>query len=314
MRGRKERKRAMKSSPASNRPLVPGAPGRPEEIESPTNRRLVHPLSRVLVDRLVHTRVTPNQVSVAGVFLAAAGAICYWRLPWPWAALVGLPFWFAWHVLDGADGDLARRTGRASTSGELVDGICDHLSQALLYVALALVLQRTTGGWAWVLAVAAGASHFLQSNVYETGRKTYRRWVYGTAWMRQGFSGKNPVQAALGGLYLAVSRLASPGEERLEAAAGPILAAGGDGERAMRARYRTMFAPLVKASGVLGGNARTIAAFLSMLAGRPGWFFLFEIVALNLVLVVAIVRRRRLEKTLLDSLGATAPQAASAPN
>jgi phosphatidylglycerophosphate synthase len=32
-----------------------------------------------------------------------------------------------WHVLDGADGDLARMTGRASPQGELFDGICDYV-------------------------------------------------------------------------------------------------------------------------------------------------------------------------------------------
>src|ERR1700676_2404981 len=125
----------MKSSASSfPTPLGP-APGRPDEIEEPTNRYLVHPVSRALVNVLIATPATPNQVSVASVFMAGGAALCYAQLAWPWNALAGLAFQFAWHVLDGADGDLARRTGRASTVGELVDGICDHLSQALIYVA-----------------------------------------------------------------------------------------------------------------------------------------------------------------------------------
>jgi phosphatidylglycerophosphate synthase len=289
----------MKSSLTSPADLSRPAPGRPLEVESPTNRWLVHPVSRALVDRLIHTSVTPNQVSMFSVVVAAAGAFCYWRLDWPLAALAGLPFWFAWHVLDGADGDLARRTGRASTIGELVDGICDHLSQVLLYVALALVLQRAIGPWAWAWASAAGASHFIQSNAYETGRKTYRRWVYGATWMRQDFAGGNLIQRALGGVYLGVSRLASPGEAQIEATLTPILKAGGAPAAAARKAYLERLAPVVKGGGVLGGNSRTIAAFLSMAAGNPLWFFLYEIVVLNAVLVGVMLWRGRREQQLI---------------
>ncbi len=283
----------MSTAQCENDSLSP-APGRPGEIEDPTNRWLVHPVSRALVDGLVHTPITPNQVSIAGFLVGVAGALAYVRLPWPWSAFIGLLLWFAWHVLDGADGDLARRTGKASPLGELIDGICDHASQVVLYVAFALALQRTMGAAsAWWLASIAGASHFIQANAYESGRKTYRRWVYGAAWMRQTGSGTG-VAALLGGLYLAVSKLLSPGEEKVEAAMDQRLAAGAASATAARAQYQALYAPLVKFSGALGGNSRTLAAFLSVLVGNPAWFFLFEISVLNLVLAAVMFRRARL--------------------
>ncbi len=262
------------------------------------------------------TAATPNQVSVASVFAAAAGAFCYARLAWPWGAFAGLACFFAWHVLDGADGDLARRTARASTSGELVDGICDHISQALLYIAFAFVLQRSLGGWAWAIAACAALCHFVQANVYETGRKTYRRWVYGATWMRQNLdslAGAGAVKGALGGLYLCVYNLSNPGEARVEAAMARRLAEDGCSAAAARALYRALYAPVVKASAVLGGNTRTMAAFLSMLAGTPLWYFLFEIGALNAALVGLTIWRRRRDGTLLTGI-AQESQAAFAPN
>lgn len=266
------------------------------EIEAPTNRWLVHPLSRALVDVLIRTPATPNQVSVSSVFVAAAGAACYVGLPWPWNAPAGLVFQIAWHVLDGADGDLARRTGRASPIGELVDGICDHVSQAILYVALAIILRRALGDWAWILAFGAGLSHFVQANAYESGRKTYRRWVYGAAWMRQSQAeARGPLQRALGALYLAVSSLFSPGEARVE------VAMAGDPPGA-RELYLRRFAPLVSASGVLGANARTVAAFLAVLAGSPLWFFLWEITALNVALAAFTVMRARRNAAIVSAL------------
>jgi phosphatidylglycerophosphate synthase len=293
------------------------APGRPREIEAWTNVHLVHPVSRSVVNMLLSTPVTPNQGSLASVVCAAAAAACYLYLGWPWAAFAGVACQFAWHVLDGADGDLARRSGRASALGELIDGICDHFSQVLIYLALAYVLQRQGwGSWAWVIACVAGASHFIQANVYETGRKTYRRWVYGADWMRQtsaASAGQRLPQRALAGLYMAVSNLASPGEARVEAAMAPALSGDTAGANRARGAYRELYAPLVKASGLLDSNTRTIAAFASILAGSPLWFFLFEIAVLNIVLVLIGRERRRRDDRLVAVVEGSA-QAASAPN
>jgi phosphatidylglycerophosphate synthase len=211
-------------------------------------------------------------------------------------AILGLLGQFAWHVLDGADGDLARRTGRASPVGELIDGVCDHASQVLVYVALALMAQRTAGGWAWVAAVAAGASHFLQANAYETGRKGYRHFVYGAAWMRQTGAGAKGVAAALGGFYMAASSLLSPGEAAVETAMAKAPAGLG------AERYRQAFAPLVKASGILGSNGRTLAMFLAVLVRQPIWFYLWELTALNVALVVLAVWRARASAALVRAL------------
>jgi phosphatidylglycerophosphate synthase len=274
--------------------LAAPAPGRPAEIEEPTNRYLVHPVSRAVARALTDTPITPNQVSVASVFMAAGAGGCYLVLSWPWVALGGLLFQFAWHVLDGADGDLARRTGRASPIGELVDGICDHLSQAILYVALATGLMRQIGPSAWALAIAAALSHFVQANAYETGRKTYRRWVYGAGWMRQTLGSvekRGHLQGALGRIYLSVSNFTNPGEEEVERALSDP-PSDGDGEAGKH--YQELFAPLIRSSFWLSGNTRTMAVFVSMLVGSPAWFFLFEVTALNLALVwITVLRGRR---------------------
>src|SRR5450432_3658230 len=95
----KEPNRAMKSSLSCDSAAPVAAPGRPREIEEATNRHLVHPVSRKVVDLLMKTAATPNQVSVASVFAAGAGAFCYAQLAWPWGAFAGLACFFAWHVL-----------------------------------------------------------------------------------------------------------------------------------------------------------------------------------------------------------------------
>ena len=283
----------MNSSASSSIDAATGAPGRPGEIEGVTNIYLIHPLARAVVDVLARTPVTPNQVSVASVFFAAAGAASFAGLPWPISAFAGLILLLCWHVLDGADGDLARRTGRASPIGELVDGICDHASQACIYIALGWMLVPTIGGaGAAGLATAAALCHFVQANGYETGRKTYRRWVYGAAWMRQTQGeGGNIFQRVLGGLYIGLSHLMAPGETELEAALEPKIAAGGEAAATARADYRRAHLFVVKRSGLLSSNSRTIAAFLAVLAKMPAAFFIYEITVLNGVLVAVLLFR-----------------------
>ena len=89
-----------------------------------------------------------------------------------------------WHIVDGADGDLARMTGRASATGELVDGVCDYVGNIIMYFAFAFLPTNVWGAWAWVLAVAAGASHIVQTNHAETQRRLYLWRAYGVPWLR----------------------------------------------------------------------------------------------------------------------------------
>ncbi len=245
-----------------------GAPGasppnaRPSEIEELLNRRFVHPLSRVLVDLLIPTGITPNAVSVLGVVMMCAACACYGLLAWPLGPLLGFVFHVGWHVFDGADGQLARRTGRSSPIGEIVDGVCDHVSHVVLYVTLALILVPRIGGWALALAAVSGGSRALQSMCYETARRSYRRWMYDVSWIRQDL-GRAGAQAAggagragvfLAGLYLRLSSLVRADDGAVDAAMARALAGpAGQADRA-RALYRREALPLVKRAQWLSAN------------------------------------------------------------
>ena len=259
---------------------------RPAELELWSNRRLIHPLSRVLAGRLASTRVTPNMVSVAGAMMAAVGAAAYTLGPWPWGAVLGLASHYAWHVLDGADGELARRTGRSSPFGELVDGICDYAGRTVLYLALGAYAAAQFGAWVWGLAVFVGVSRIVQANFYETVRRQYRRWVYGTAWIRQTLAtpqarGGRGVADALGRLFLAVSARVTPPTDGLDAAVDRAAAEGAPGLALARAACREELVPVVRRAAILSTNAETVAIFLSMLAGGPIYLFAYVAVLLN---------------------------------
>ncbi len=239
---------------------------------------------------LVPTPVTPNMVSVFGAAMVVTAGILYAWVGTPLAIAVGFALHLLWHVVDGADGDLARMSGRASPRGEVVDGMCDYLGHTVLYLMLASALDDSIGAVAWVLAVSAGVSRAVQSVFAESSRRTYQWWAYGVPWIQQNKNAASGAGGALARLYLAAASLLNGATARVN-----TLVASAEVDPAERQRI----ARLARESGpgflaipaVLGANPRTIMLGVSMLAGSPLWFFIVEATILNVVLVAGVLRQ-----------------------
>lgn len=269
-------------------------PERPSEMHDVFNRRLYHPTARTLAKALAVTFVTPNMVSFAGAGCVVAAAFAYTQLSWPLSALVGLLLHMTWHVVDGADGDLARMTGRSSVRGELIDGICDYTSHIILYLMLGAVMTAWIGNMSWAILVAAGASHIIQVNHYEVQRRRYQWWVYGTPWMQSTRTEIAP-GSVLGAIIFGYLALANRFASRESVIEDAISSAAGDPARlaAIRETIRRSYAAPLGASTFLGANHRTITLGLSMLAGSPLYHMVYQITVLNLVLIRSIAVQRR---------------------
>lgn len=265
--------------------------GKPREVQGLLNRLVYHPAARGLARMLALTPVTPNMVSVFGAAMVVFAGLFYTQVGGVWGIAAGFALHLLWHVVDGADGDLARMTGRASANGEMIDGICDYGGHLVLYLLLAASLDDLIGGWAWGFAVAAGLSRIVQSIYAESQRRTYLWWVYGIPWMRIAKPG-GAASGSAAGLYVSAGEALSAGTipiDRLVAAAqiDPV--------------ERARIAELTRHAGrrtlpwqiALGSNPRTVLLGCSMIAGGPLWFFLIEATVLNALLVASIVQQRR---------------------
>jgi phosphatidylglycerophosphate synthase len=298
-------------------------PRRPRELQDSLNYYLYHPLAWRLARALAPTPITPNMVSVGGGLFVVAAGIAYWRgaawgLAWPWAPLLGLALHMTWHVVDGADGDLARLTGRSSPLGELIDGICDYVSHIVLYILLVIVLAPSIGwGWAWFWGLAAGASHIAQANFVEVQRRFYQYWTYGVPWLNNAtqaddslFKDKRGVswilRAAVRG-YLRLASGMSPTALTIDRAVTAAIAAdrAGDGTRLaqIRAEVQHEQRPLLFMLKFLGPNPRAITLGIAMLIGSPLWYFVYQSLVLNVLLVVAVRREDAAALRVVERLG-----------
>jgi phosphatidylglycerophosphate synthase len=275
----------------------PERPRRARELQDPLNHYLYHPLAWQLAVRLARTPLTPNMVSVIGAGFVIAAGIAYAQPWWPVSALLGLVLHMTWHVVDGADGDLARISGRSSPTGEMVDGLCDYISHIVLYFVLGYLLSLQIGGWSWVIMTVAGLSHIVQSNHVEVQRRQYQWWVYGTPWLRNTHSADSATAnsgfGALVSFYLSLASGMTPHALKIDAA----VAAANDLDPAaldrIRAAVRAEAPPLLFLCKLLGPNPRAIVLGLSMLAGSPIWYFFYQAVVLNILLAVSVVRHNR---------------------
>ena len=289
----------------------PKRPQRPRELQDPLNYYLYHPLAWMLARALAKTPITPNIVSVAGALCVIAAAWSYAQPGFPESALLGLALHMTWHVVDGADGDLARLTGRASPIGEMVDGLCDYLSHFVLYVTLGWLLSLSMGWTAWIWAVIAGVSHAVQSNHVEVQRRQYQYWVYGTPWIRQSHkTGSETAQSgfsALVTLYINAASSMTPYAVHIDDA---VAAAEGDRSRlqTIRTVARAKLVPLLTLCKWLGPNPRAIVLGCSMLAGGPGWhgalyYFIYQVAALNALLVWSVFAHNKAARRIAARIG-----------
>lgn len=290
----------------------PKRPVRPRELQDPLNHYLYHPLAWQLARLLAPTSVTPNLVSVFGALMVVLASAAYAQPWYPWSAALGMALHMTWHVVDGADGDLARLTGRSSPIGEMVDGLCDYLSHVVLYLVLGWLLTGAGSFWAgwpgWLLMLAAGISHAVQANHVEVQRRQYQYWVYGTPWLRSSHAKSDSATSrswagALVSSYLAVASGMTPHALTIDAA---VEAAKGDPKRlgTIADAVRAEAPPLLRLCKILGPNPRAVILGLSMLAGSPLWYFLYQTVVLNLLLVASVRAHNAAAQRIAARIGA----------
>lgn len=96
------------------------------EVEDPLHRYLNRPLAYAFVWAVYRTRLTPNQVTFAGLVIGIASGMVF-LVGTPWAMVAGgLMFW-ASSILDDADGMLARAKNMFSELGRAFDGSADMI-------------------------------------------------------------------------------------------------------------------------------------------------------------------------------------------
>lgn len=127
---------------------------------------------------LKHTPVTPNQVSVVSLGVAALALVAFAY----GYNIVGGVLTQASSIVDGVDGDLARAKGMASPFGGFLDAVLDRYADALIVMGLAIWTASTQdGSLAWVLGFWAITGSlvisYTRARVPEAARTVFDRGI-----------------------------------------------------------------------------------------------------------------------------------------
>jgi len=119
----------------------------------------VHHIARAAIVRpLMPTPVTPNQLTTVRMATGIAAAVAVGAGVDLWRD-VGAGLFVLSVLLDRADGDLARQTGRTSPGGHKFDLVADAVSNALILFGLGVGLRDGGFGlWAVPMGALAGAA------------------------------------------------------------------------------------------------------------------------------------------------------------
>lgn len=113
-----------------------------KDSDGPISRYLNRPLSTALSRLLVHTPVTPNQISVSTLVLSLIGAGFAVAGGYVNFLIAGVLFQIA-SIVDGTDGEIAKLKFLSSHRGEWIDTVCDNLSYLAFLAGLTLGAYRT---------------------------------------------------------------------------------------------------------------------------------------------------------------------------
>lgn len=249
---------------------------------------------------------------LGGVFGIAAGHLYFYRNLTINITGMALHVWA--NLLDNADGQLARLTGRQSREGRIVDSLVDHLIFTSIYAHLALrCLFEGASPIIFLVALAAALSHGLQGGAADYYRNAYLYFISrrsrgdfdSSAALRSDYEGltwrERPWQKLLLALYLNFTRQQEMISASLRRFRDTV-------ERFfpeqipewLATQFRNVARPNFKFWGVLMTNSRMLVLFAVLLVDRAAWFFWIEITIFNLLLIYLLFREESMCRSLLD--------------
>ncbi|HWA45381.1 MAG TPA: CDP-alcohol phosphatidyltransferase family protein [Hypericibacter adhaerens] len=136
----------------------------------------IHRLVQPMVEPLVGTAVSPNQITALRLATGLGAAAAYAEGSSTWLNIGGALFLISM-LLDRADGILARLSGKMSKVGHYFDLVSDSVCNAAIFVGLGIGLRSAPlGGWMVALGIIVGLSivFILSVVMWAEGQKGQR--------------------------------------------------------------------------------------------------------------------------------------------
>lgn len=280
------------------------------ETENKIDRIFYRPIGFRIARMLRGTGITPNMVTIISIFVGAAVGFMFYHDSLTYNIL-GILLLITANILDCVDGQLARLTGIKSAIGRILDGFAGDIWFASIYIGFALRLSHDYGtDWFFALAVLSGLSHLVQANItdyYKTLHLYFISKDKGAEFQSleqvetQHKQMKYGIAKAFYFLYRWYTLLQVKATPTLQQMLRSLHARYGDDiPQDIRLRFRKQSRSLMRLVDLLTFNGRTIVMFAIVLTGQVWAYYLYEIIVLNIVLVVVMKKHEKMCAEFID--------------
>ena len=285
-----------------------------KDVEEFLDRFFFRPLGYGVAVISKKLNLTPNMLTIFSIILGVAAGHLYVYNSLM-INIIGIVIYLFADVLDSADGQLARLTGKFSKTGRIFDGIATNLISISIYTHLCI--RAVGNGFPWyifVIGAIAGAGHVIQAAAADLYRHAYLYVVCGKekseldnsenvleqynamSW-KGNFIDKlflkfywdyTRRQEFISGDFLNLIRLINSKYEVIP--------------EWVRQEYRNLFRKMNKYYNFLTVNSRTVAVAVAVILNMPVLYFLFEIFVLNSVLFYTWYAQKSKSKKLYEKI------------
>lgn len=259
--------------------------------------------------------MTPNMVTLISIFLGLiAGHLFYYSSLT--LTLAGIFLLLFATFLDSADGQLARMTNSISRLGRFLDGFSGYVIYTSIYLHICFRYIHTGGSnGIFLFALVACISHGIQCAWADCYRNAYLYFVSGpksneiensimVKHQYDGLSWRNEfLRKFFQYIYLKYVNLMEWFSKNLvELKSLSFILFNESIPQWFVSEYRQLNKPMIKYYNTLTINTRQYTLFILLLLKHPEWYFLFEIVVLNFVLLYAGLRQTNINFCLIKYL------------
>lgn len=245
----------------------------------------------------------PNTVTVISILIGALAGYCFYHEELVWT-LLGIVMLVWANMLDSADGQLARMTGKKTALGRILDGFAGDVWFFSIYFFICLRLTHKPvpfgtgiewGVWIWLLAAFSGMiCHKKQAELADYYRNIYLYYQSGNSELTR----SSDLVAERDSLswqdkwfwkivlcfYIRYTRSQERSTPKFQLMRETLYGKYGDNiPQEVRDRLCSQMYPLLKWTNILTFNTRAIALYILLLCGIPWAYFLFEITVMNVI-------------------------------
>ena len=275
------------------------------ETENYIDQWFYRPIGFRIAKMLCNTGITPNMVTIISIFVgAAAGPLFYYDNIY--LIIIGIISLIFANILDCVDGQLARLTGIKSKIGRILDGLAGDIWFTLIYVFLALKLNKDYDTCIFFIpAVISGISHLIQANItdyYKTLHLYFLSREKGSEFqnldeVRQQHKEMKPgIEKVLFFLYMGYTYLQEAVTPKLQQLLKMLRSSyGEDIPEDISDSFRLQSKRLMKnVIDFMTFNGRIVVLFIAVIAGHAEVYLFYEIVVLNIILFISIYKHEKI--------------------